>query len=170
VRPRGQEHVSLWELHPGNGAERWGGKDDNGMTIIYVLTDGSYSDYHIEAVCSTKEIADQLHDKTGWDIDEFTLDNYSDALKPGYKNYIVYMERNGNSTVKEILSLVSNEKDYKLFEKQMKYLGDGHYDIIQKSSMQFYIATKSETHAVKIANELRAQLIANGEWKASRDD
>jgi len=48
----------------------------NAMKTIYVLTEGSYSDYHIVGVYSTKELAEEaqsLHDCA--EIEEYQLDN-----------------------------------------------------------------------------------------------
>jgi len=36
---------------------------------IYILTSGSYSDYQIEAVCSTRQLAKELKTANSWETD-----------------------------------------------------------------------------------------------------
>ena len=38
---------------------------------IYVLTDGDYSDYHIEAVFTNKEKAEKIAEEYGFDMEEY---------------------------------------------------------------------------------------------------
>ena len=62
------------------------------MKTIYVLTEGSYSDYHIVGVYSTKELAEEaqsLHDCA--QIEKYQLDNIPEH-PPGMKSWGVRIQ------------------------------------------------------------------------------
>lgn len=59
------------------------------MSIIYVLTEGEYSDYHIVGVYSTKELAEKAQFLYKYSsIEEYFLDNLPD-YPPGMKAWCV---------------------------------------------------------------------------------
>lgn len=66
------------------------------MKTIYVLTEGSYSDYHIIGVYSTKELVEEaqsLYEHS--QIEEYDLDNIPEH-PPGMKAWFVQIENGGN--------------------------------------------------------------------------
>jgi hypothetical protein len=62
------------------------------MTSIYVLTEGSYSDYHIVGVYSTKELAQESQSLyKDSQIEEYDLDNIPEH-PPGMKAWFVRID------------------------------------------------------------------------------
>lgn len=128
------------------------------MSTIYVVTQGDYSDYHICGVYSTEENATRAAElfsraNQACDVEEYELDILSDCPN-GMLPYIVLMEQNGNAAADRI-SAAQVPREWKPF-------GDG-------LRVCFEMYACSETHAIKIANERRLQLIASGEWTTDRE-
>lgn len=119
---------------------------------IYIVTKGSYSDYHICAIFSTEEKAQRLVDSLNrrWNtpcIEEYEIDAVE--IPKGYKNYFVRMTKEGS-----VLEQNISDSTY--------FMNETGFDINQNIfSYQF---AEDETHAVKITNERRVQKIANNEW------
>jgi hypothetical protein len=125
------------------------------MTKVYVVTEGSYSEYHIISVFSTRELADKFAALYDADVEEYELDKHEMQAREGLAVYKVWMSRDGGSS------------NYRSDEYQ-----PGEYELIVISGgrnertinlVGSVLATSAE-HAVKIVNEKRAQLIASGEW------
>jgi len=133
---------------------------------VYIVTRGDYSYYHIVAVFTELDAAtwyverlnEKLHDDERiYDMAEVEVwEADTPGLVPGSTMpYYVQMNRNGDSDwVKlqewpgkspEPLSLVA-------VAEGKSFILTGH------------VMAKSRQHAAKIANERRAQLIANGDW------
>src|SRR5258706_5984943 len=52
------------------------------MNKIYLVTSGNYSDFHVDGVFSTRELAQQLHGRlSDATIEEWTLDKTKDYIK-----------------------------------------------------------------------------------------
>jgi len=135
---------------------------------IYILTSGSYSDYIIEAVCSTRQLAQELKLANSWEIEEYTIDarnnDFQEAkelIKRGYKNYIVRMTRSGEVTQ------IKNGRD--CWESISDIIGSKR----DKTDLGFdfggilycFILAKNDAQAIKIANDKRAFLITNNQWE-----
>jgi hypothetical protein len=123
------------------------------MAIIYIVTSGEYSDYHILGTFSTKEIAEDFIALLGEPeyserrIEEFELD-FSEADYKGKKVFLVRMAKNGDT--KEVVTTDSwHNSDF--FDM------NGHFGR--------YVIARDAQHAVKIANERRIQLIAMDRWE-----
>lgn len=127
---------------------------------IYAVTSGSYSSYRVVALFSTREKAEDykatvLKDEYDSGIEEYQLDpDTTDLLRRGYSVWRVTMLRDGST-------------------ERVDRSDNGSYDVQDAPSFRIWDRTvlaasvwaKSEKAAVKIANEKRAQMIANGEWK-----
>ncbi len=123
---------------------------------IYTLEDGEYSDYNIEAMFSTKKKAEEYqvwrnsHTSKGpgeikvWNVDE-TNEYYN-------KKYSAYVIR--------FVKLTSEVKEIRLADVGVD---TGFIDV--RDNFIAYIWARDEKHAVKIANERRAQHIALGRTK-----
>lgn len=138
------------------------------MTKVYIVTSGSYSDYQINAVFSTKENAERynkIHASGDFeDIEEFEVDEDM-ALMDRIRDekitiYLVGMDRDGN--VKEI----RKESPRILLVEEL--LAGKHRHILYADCMDLCVIAKDEKHAIKIVNEKRVQLIANNEWKIKK--
>ena len=122
------------------------------MSKVYVLTEGSYSDYHIIIGVFTSEQAGKLAQKEfGGDFEEYELD------EPGKDNRIKYQVWIKDGSTKtfpyhEIDDNPTNEVE------QINYI-DG------KVAYRIYVMAEDKDHAVKIASELVAQYKALGEVK-----
>lgn len=127
------------------------------VKMVYVVTDGSYSDYGIQAVFSTKEKAEAYANKYGYRIEEFPLDQNIDRYLRGETFYTVIMDRQGNVTSQYDDSIVGEEEtgfDRGWIQPEGKWI-----KILTVSRW-----AKDINKVVKITNEIRAMKIANNEW------
>jgi len=120
------------------------------MATVYLVSDGSYSDYRVAGVYSTKEKADYAKRlfATVNEIEEYELDGLPEH-PPGMLYFSVVMDEAGNVTQ----SYTSAPNYYK---HKWAPFGSGKFILYQWA--------KDSAHAIKIANEKRIQLIASGLW------
>lgn len=132
------------------------------MAKVFAVSSGSYSDYSIHAIFSTKEGAEQFISRfvTGYDpyeIEEYELDPAEKFVKKGLIPYRVFIDRDGAAECTQM---------------------DSMYDIPSGTEEEFLAKTyhgrpvlrvtgwfKSSDHAVKVANERRTQRIAQNLWE-----
>ncbi len=133
---------------------------------IYIITAGEYSDYHIVGVAESKEVAKELLSKykglESPSIEEYKINSKNDILEIQNKNYyIVRMDREGNSDSEEW------ERYYTDIDKEIEFSYLGRYSKIPPNTpaMIMFVWANDLTHAVKIANEKRVQMIASGLWE-----
>jgi hypothetical protein len=140
------------------------------MKKVYAVSSGSYSDYRVDAIFSTKKLAEEFmriipHNDYNA-IEEYEIDPVApDIIKRGYSIWSVHMLRDGNTeSVKkrEIELWTVGNIGHTIWRRSQAsaYKGKGIPDIL--TSM---VWAKTEKQAIKIVNEHRAQMIANGEWK-----
>jgi hypothetical protein len=138
------------------------------MAEAYLVTAGTYSEYHVIAGFSTKEKAEEYlsywvaHGDLGqtWGskekpdarVESVPWDPPLRDLVDGRSLYRVRMKNDGE--VKEIteqnLPVESPDEEIET-------------SIDSWDHMYTYVRAKDEAHAIKIANERRVQMIANGE-------
>lgn len=133
------------------------------MEMIYVVTSGSYSDYGIDAIFSTKEMAQAFIDgiKTPYEemrIGEWELDPHLKDLKKGRKAYRVTMSKEGK--VRE----VANESSTYILNRVEYGFPPGISFQDNKKIMNCSCFADDEKHAIKIVNEKRIQFIALNKW------
>lgn len=117
----------------------------------YLVSEGHYSDYIVEAIFSNKEKAeDYIKGFTAGynDIREFEIDPEFVPVKNNM--WKVHMRKDG---IVEWCGLVDTRSN--MFE-------DG-YSVYGNKAI-FTVGAKNKKHAIKIANEKRAYLIANDAW------
>ena len=129
---------------------------------IYVVTSGSYSDYGIRGIFTTRENAQRYIDagRAGHyddynEIEEHTLNENIPLLLSGLQPYIVTMDLDGNNAQveKAAASIPLHDK--------------GKYR--QKSYTDDYVVfttvvwSKNEEHAIKVANERRIAAVVDPE-------
>jgi hypothetical protein len=136
---------------------------------IYAVNSGSYSDYSIDALFSSKELAEdymaKVKDGDYNDIEEFQLDPPdADFIKRGYSVWSVHMLKDG--TTERITHGtdsydIGNAGSHIIWKRSTApaYRGKGVLDILISD-----VWAKTEKHAIKIVNEKRAQMIASGEF------
>lgn len=123
---------------------------------IYIVTDGIYSNYHVVGVYSTQEAAERakvLYASDN-DIEEFELDAMPDTPNDRLYPYEVSIHKDGNVADVCRLSVVESWYPDRWFRSF-------------SNAVVFIIRAQDEKHAVKIANEKRAHLIASGEWETA---
>jgi hypothetical protein len=136
------------------------------MRQVYLLTSGEYSDYRVIGVFSGEEAA-ALYRRSYPDVDYndieiFDLDPKVDELRAGFVQYLVYMERNGNCPVipEANASPYGGDGEY-----LNRYCMDKQYHRVRL----FVVIARSAEHALKIAGERRARLIAENQWPEDGD-
>jgi hypothetical protein len=140
------------------------------MREVFAVTSGSYSDYHIVAMFSTKELAEEfirlIPDEEYNGIEEYELNPpVSDLIKRGYSIWCILMLRNGDTELVErveMCSWVVNDVDSRLWRRSAStaYNMKGKPDVLVSR-----VWAKTEKQAIKIVNEYRTQMIANGKWE-----
>jgi hypothetical protein len=139
------------------------------MKIIYAVSSGSYSDYRIDALFSSRKLAEDfmatITDGDYNDIEEYEIDPPTvDLMRRGYSVWRVHMLKDGTT---ERVERMGNDKydvtnmGHRIWErtKAPAYKGKGIPDILTSS-----VWAKTEQQAVKIVNEKRTQMIAEGKW------
>lgn len=130
--------------------------------IIYIVTSGEYSDYGIDAIFSTKELAQKFVDSFNserWDkldIEEWDLDPNSQHLKQNRKPFFLRIDKSGQVTEIESASSTFG------FRNEMKEPSISYTKNLEL--MNIYCFADDEKHAVKIASEKRSQILAANLW------
>lgn len=127
---------------------------------IYLVTQGNYSAYHIVGAFSTqakaKAFTKRFYVDREYDayFDNYRIEAYGiDALEPDARKDTIWvslaMGRDGRTWS------VSTGPD--VSHKPMR-------ELYRNDRLIVTVEAKDVKHAVKIANEIRTQMIANGEW------
>lgn len=129
---------------------------------VYLVTSGQYSDYGIEAVFTSKEKAQSY--ATGIyganDVEEFDLDPVEPPrLSEGMGYFcVIITERDGASSAYD---------DY--YEPGHGMFVNEGWEVLKQSTgaliLRIRTIAKDKQHAIKIASERRASLIATGNFK-----
>ena len=126
------------------------------MQTIWVVEEGSYSDYRVVGVFSTKENAERVADLVGGSVAEWPIDPHIDEINQGRIPFRVWMERSGD------MAMVEQEGwGWFPIDTDIRVL-DAYKNIPRRISGVIFAT--DETHAIKIMNEHRARLIAGGNW------
>ncbi len=124
------------------------------MDKVYIVTQGSYSDYRIVGVFDTKERAELFIESFYGRIEVYDLNPHEEKLSNGYKSYRVYMDEKG-STEEYGVSVGNGKSDDCWF---------ADYNQVDGVVIVCNVWAKDEKHAIKITNEKRIQHIANNTW------
>lgn len=111
---------------------------------VYIVTQGDYSDYHIEQVFSTREKAQEYIDHIGYDNFEIEEYNVDEEVPRGTFLYLVVMYDNDRPATASLLASDSVKDTV-------------HYGC---NTTYFTIEAKDAPHAVKIASERFMQIKA----------
>jgi hypothetical protein len=141
---------------------------------VFALEDGEYSDYHVIGIYTTKERAESVQKAVGGTIAEWELDPGWSEINKGLNVYLVWMLRDGTTERVDLQDVSSYSKER---HRSGSHSLEGHSYLWQRTQASAYkrkgipdclnctVWARNEKHAVKIANEKRVQMIANGEWK-----
>lgn len=120
---------------------------------VYVITKGAYSDYHICAVAATKEIAEKLrkiYSDDSWAdarIEEYDLNEAKDDVRVFYD--VTFADGKVSTYFNEY-----GERESIQFFKGNKW---------QSDRLIVSVRARDEDHAVKIAQDRRAEYLAKKE-------
>lgn len=134
------------------------------MKEVFVVTSGSYSDYGVDAIFSTKEFADEWvkyhKGKTGtkYYVGSWKLDPTFDISR-GYP-FVIIMDKSGNLYERWDSFYDEELEDNITRDYYHQYNEEGE----PVQCLRFYLHANDEEHAIKIANEKRLQLIAGNQW------
>ena len=132
---------------------------------VWMVTSGEYSDYSVNGVFSTRELAQDYVDAFSHDgyggqmyINEETLDPGNTSFhKMGRRVYRVKMDRKGNSCSVDLAD------NYSLTDCEWR--GNiGIWNTTTNIVLWVDCWATDVKHATKIANEIRTQKIASGDW------
>ena len=128
---------------------------------IYVVTSGEYSDYRIEAMFTSKRVAEKFADNgTDFDaaeVETYTLNEGADKIRQGLKHFNLEMDRDGTAL------FIGNRLPSA--HVRTRILAAYTYgDTYKPRRLEMSVWAKDKNHAAKIANEKRTLLIANNEW------
>ncbi len=129
------------------------------MAKVYMVTDGSYSDYRVLGIYSTKAKAEKAKVLFNADneIDTIDLDVVPKTPR-GMLRWVVTMGHNGDTGGARRETCEYN------YVRASLYVPWGGANAI----MQAYVWAKDEEHAVKVANEWRTRIVANNLWTDGR--
>lgn len=139
------------------------------MESVWVIEEGEYSDYHVVGVYDSRESAEtilaSLPDYDRPTIAEWPLNPCLDEVRMGLHKWRVVMLIDGTTERADELELSSYRMEpskHSIWERTKApfYQGKGVPDALSAE-----VWASSREHAVKITNEIRIQMIANGEWK-----
>lgn len=145
-------------------------KHDEGgfcMATIWVIEDGEYSDYGVTGVFTTKEKAEFIAEKVGGTVSEWPLDPAVDDLRAGRQPWMVLMLRDGTVESCHSLELSSylireaGAQSARIWERTKAPAVQGK-DV--QDCLRVELWAKDEEGAIKSANEIRVQFIANSRW------
>lgn len=145
---------------------------------VWVVEQGSYSDYRVVGVFSTEENAQQVaaavntpeEDKwgDGATVSEWPLDPAVDELRQGFAMYSVHMLEDGTTekVEREAVHGYGITGSLVMWRRSTAraYRGKDAKDLLDAT-----VWAKDEDHAIKIANEHRTRMIATGEWYADKE-
>ena len=136
---------------------------------IWVIEDGDYSDYKVVGVYSTRENAETAlaamavtRTYNPPTIEEWKMDPGIEEMYAGLSRISVSMKRDG-STI-EVQHVTAIEESFEDFPGGPYEPGRYAKDYVPgEKRIRYTVWARDEQHAVKIANEYRAQAIAAGE-------
>ena len=139
-------------------------------TEIFVVMQGEYSDRRPIGMFSTRELAEQCvrvcscpgHSNGNTchcslpDIEVFPLDLLAGPLSNGYRSYKIEMWMDG-----EVKCVASPAWPIEIGV----FNTWSHFDSHDRWQIDWSGFARSEEHAIKICNDLRAYVIASGDWR-----
>ncbi len=138
------------------------------MNTVWVIEQGTYSDYRVVGVYNSKEKADRVAEwmnKDAYDeasVSEWPLNPAAVELNAGMQQFSVRMLRNGDVEMVQLYeSRYATANDHGIWRRSeaRAYHGKNAEDCLSST-----VWATDEKHAVKIVNERRIQMLASGEW------
>ena len=137
------------------------------MKYVWVVEGGCYSDYRVAGIFSKEEFAKAALGKltSGSDLEVkiWVLDPGIKEILVGYQKYIVIMLRDGTTEDVRLEPYTYNFVDSVFLWKRTEASASKGKGI--PDALSAVVWAKDEKHAVKIVNEKRTEMIANGKWE-----
>ncbi len=120
--------------------------------MIYIVTKGHYSDYHIVAATTDRETADRIAAKFTDDWQDATVEEFPDAEVMLKNLWCVYFKKSG-----EVWKCEPSNSEYDYHDGL-----DTIIDTIYKRNYDLIVTVEADTEeaAIKIAAEKRAKYLA----------
>jgi hypothetical protein len=131
-----------------------------GKTKVYIVTSGCYSDYSINHVFSTRELAEEwIGEKINeeYHVEEYEIDPPVDFLENIKTSIGVDMLKDG--TVKNI----RNDR-FGSYDKEARVRAWSDYHNPPEFYLETVILTRDTQTAIKATNEIRLRLLALERW------
>ena len=126
---------------------------ENTQEYIFLITSGSYSDYQFHAAFTDEGNAEKYVKSFGlsnnFAIERCKLNPHTKEVNENYKPYDLVMTKEGECVG------IENADEHSNFDMWFSY---------DKKRLVLCLFAKDETHAIKIANEKRAQILAANLW------
>jgi hypothetical protein len=119
---------------------------------IYVITEGSYSDYHIVALCEDKEKAECVAEKVCGEVEEYETKDADILCKKIPYSRIYIDTKTGNVIWIEQLSIEDNDY-YDEYAKNFEWVKPIQRDGKRIFCFITYVQTKEKEKAIKIARD-----------------
>jgi hypothetical protein len=134
---------------------------------VWLVSSGEYSSYTVNAIFTSPKLAQAYMDNFpstcrhgGYNgLEEFELDPLVEEVKNGWKAFYVSMDKAGNCSVNDALSL----------NEELGFRGPYMIKGEIKIALSGVVIAKDQMHAAKMINERRVQLIASGEWDIAEE-
>ncbi len=134
--------------------------------IVFVVTSGIYSDYHIDGIFSNEGLAKEfVEQKSGLEdvnIREWELDRLD--FPEGTRYYWVVMDADGKAELNVNYGIYNHDNAVDHNETEYIQTLQGYIGYYTGRRIFCIQTTKGEKAAIKIANERRLQLIAGNKW------
>jgi len=120
------------------------------MKKVYVITQGSYSDYHICAIFSDKKKAEEMVDFFNDEYEQATIEEWPIDVAPSRnrKKFSVFMRKNGD------VEKINEDKLYDVTNFKNEVI-----EWWNKEGWIFQVWARDRGHAVKIAGDWRRKLL-----------
>ncbi len=117
---------------------------------VWIVEHGEYSSYQVVGVFSSEENAQLIADAIGGTVDKRTLDPAVEELRANMRQFVVWMQKDGTTDRCEESDVASWDIEGSMF--------------VTRNCLIATVWAKNSEHAIKIANEGRAQMIASNAW------
>jgi hypothetical protein len=141
------------------------------IKMIYIVTSGSYSDYHIDAIFSTPEKAVQYTESK----DYYNIETYPIDVPPTLRGYyIVEMKQDGtvvHATFKDEVPESYDTRIWFRYDDEWKRDHSGECEPIPvvETTLVSTVITHDENRAIKVTGERRGIILAQNLWGKSQE-
>ena len=127
------------------------------MTTVYVVTTGSYSDYKIRGVYSDRRKARIVAKAHEGRVEPFDLDGDYEAFRDGLVSWYVKFEEGYEPRVYRD-DTIDRARHLEVYEGMDSFFRDGAF--VHPTVLRVTVFARDEAHALKIAQDKRAEYLA----------